>query len=167
MAAALKDPVIGFHRIGHGAAFGNGERKRFFTVNVLTRACRFDYGNRMPVIRHGDQKGIDILARNHLAEIFVSGAAFVHAGPLVASIVPLHLRPRRIAPRECSIPIPGSHAVHVAHGNNLHALVAKKIQHVPGALVAGSNHSHGDPVARRHGPLAAQGRRRNEKWSGC
>src|ERR1035438_492852 len=121
LAPTLKDPVVGFHGVTHGAAFGDGERKRLLPVNILTRARRFNHGNRMPVIRQGDENGIDILARDHFAEVVVGGAAFVQAGPLVASIVPFNQHPRRLAPRDRSVPIPRSLAVPIPHGHPLNA----------------------------------------------
>ncbi|OQB99883.1 MAG: hypothetical protein BWX80_03536 [Candidatus Hydrogenedentes bacterium ADurb.Bin101] len=71
MAAGLKYATVASYGVHHGAALGNGVGKGFFTVDVLARLRRGDADDGVPMVGRGNHDGVDIVARQHLAEIMV------------------------------------------------------------------------------------------------
>ena len=61
------------HGIGHGAAFGDGERQRLLAINILAGPGGFDDGNGMPVVGRCDQDRVDVFAGEEFAEVLVGG----------------------------------------------------------------------------------------------
>ena len=80
-------PPGGFY---HGAAFGHAMADRFFAIDVLASLGRGDAGEGVPMIRRGDDDGIDVLAREQFPKINESGATFVSSVGRCAGIMILH-----------------------------------------------------------------------------
>jgi len=52
-------------------------RQRFFAVDVLAGARRRGRDQPMPVVRHGQHHGVDIVARQHVFEVVIRLAVLV------------------------------------------------------------------------------------------
>ena len=67
--AGLHDLVVGARGVRHQAAFQDGVRGRLLDVDVLAGLERPDGGERVPVVRRGDDDGVDVLVVEHAPEI--------------------------------------------------------------------------------------------------
>src|SRR5262249_42933529 len=63
----------------------------------------------------------------------------------------------RFAAGNGAVPVAGALAVHVADGDNLHAIIAEEAAHVVEALVAGADHAEVNALARRGLLVEAEG----------
>jgi len=88
LAADLQDAAVLTHRFAKLLSFINGQRHRFFEVNVFAGLAGGDSDDRMLVIRRGDHDRVDIGTRQQLLIIFVQvdlaffaviGVVFLHA----------------------------------------------------------------------------------------
>ena len=69
--ADLDDLVVASRGLDHPAPLGDRVRGRLLDVHVLARLERPDGGERVPVIRRGDDDAVDVLVIEHAAEILL------------------------------------------------------------------------------------------------
>ena len=67
--AHLADAVIDARGLDDAGACGGLQRQRLLHVGVFASVERAGCDGRMPVIGHGDQRGVDFLEIEHLAVI--------------------------------------------------------------------------------------------------
>ena len=123
--AGLPDALVLLHGFDNGLLLGNGAGQRFLAVNVLLVPGGFDGDQGMPMVRHGQHHGVNVLARHHLAVIVVGLAVLVlvMAVDLVQRLLEMVL-------------------VQVAGGDDLAVFHAQKRLRVAGALHAPAHHAH-------------------------
>ena len=124
LGAVLKHGRIAFHRLGQGTALGNGVAQRLFTVHVLSGFDRGDRLEYVPVIRCGDQHGINVLTGQQVLKVIVA-ARGRDAGDLGRSIAITF--------------------VHIAYGHHLCAR-GHEVSHAAGPLAARANHTQSDSI---------------------
>src|SRR5262249_8986938 len=61
LAAGLEDAVVLAGRLDHGAGLADGQRQRLLAVDVLAGLARLDSRDGVPVVRRGDDDGVDVL----------------------------------------------------------------------------------------------------------
>ena len=67
--ADLDHLAVARRRLDHPASFPDGVRRRLLDVDVLSGLQRPDRRQRMPVIRRGDDDGVDVLVVEHAAHV--------------------------------------------------------------------------------------------------
>ena len=70
LRADLHDALVLARRFNHQPAFAKIMGARFLDIDVLARLAGQDRGRRVPMIRSGDDDGIDRLILQHLPQIF-------------------------------------------------------------------------------------------------
>lgn len=75
LAAGLKDDAVLADRFDGEAAFGEGERERFFAVDVFLRRGGIEDHVDVPVVGRGDDDGVDIRAGEEFVVVFGGGDA--------------------------------------------------------------------------------------------
>ena len=135
--------------VAHRAPFADGQREGLLAVNVLSRLASFDHGDGVPVVGRAYFDGVDILATEDFVVIDVRVATLRDARRVVLAVVLLDQALGGLATAELAVPVAEALAVDVANGDDLDAIILEERPDVVEALVAGSNHAEGDPVARR------------------
>jgi hypothetical protein len=81
--ADLRDAVVAAGGFDHAAAFVNGDRQRLFAINVFAGVAGGNGLNCVPVVRRGDDHGIEISPLEQLAEVAIglSLASELFVGP--------------------------------------------------------------------------------------
>ena len=69
LRAHLDDAIVAAGGVDHDAALADGQRERFFDVDVLARLARHDRRQRVPVIGRADDYRVDVLAIEHPAKV--------------------------------------------------------------------------------------------------
>ena len=136
-AADLENSIVGAHGLHHRPAFQHGMRHGFLAVNILAGPGRRNGHERVPMIRRGDDDGINILPRQQIAEILVGVAAFVGAGIGVLGVGGFHGLFRQLQPG----------AVHIAHGEHADVLARETGVHQAVTLLADTDEAEGDLFA--------------------
>jgi len=95
-----------------------------------------DRGDRVPVIRRGDDDGVDVAPRQQLAEIDERGAAGVGAGLARGGIGAMDAR-------DGVLP---ANAMHIADGDDLHVLIAKEAVEMPAPHHADADEAEIDAI---------------------
>src|SRR5438445_12412095 len=75
------------HGVDDDFRLSDGQSKRLLTVDILAGLDRFNGRNYVPVVRSTDQDGVDILARDDLAEVRCCKGA-LHTSGLDLILVP-------------------------------------------------------------------------------
>ncbi len=135
LAAAGKHAAI---TAGHGAhhlALVNGQRLRLLAIHVLAVLHGVEGNQRVPMVRRGDQHGVNIRPPGDLVKIVVGSAIAV----AVASI------DRAFG----LVPVAGHH---VANRHDLHLFEAQETAHVAAALAPHADATHDNPVIGAKGP---------------
>ena len=78
LAADLEDPGIPPRIVHHRPPFAHGQRQRLFAIDVLACLASVDADQRMPVVGHGDEHRIEVLAVEQFAEVPVRLATARH-----------------------------------------------------------------------------------------
>ena len=145
LAAGLEDALVLARRVDAPLALGERERERLLAVDVLARLARLDRRDRVPVLRRGDADGVDVLARDQLAEVGVRVAALV-----VGLLAEYAFSTRLLA---CSRRV----RVHLADRQRLHVAEPEQLgQVVVVGHLAAADEADGDPLAGRFVAAAAQ-----------
>src|SRR6185503_8353170 len=139
LASGLEDALVFMHRIAHGASLGYCELERLLAIDVLAGVCRGDRRKGVPVIGRGYLHRIDIFPSKELSKIGQGIAAFVCTGSLLLRVSRLHPFFGRISPANSAVPVTHALLVHVAHREDLDALIVKEYFQVVDALVAGTD----------------------------
>jgi hypothetical protein len=124
--------------IDHDARLVNRQGNGLLAVDVLTGLCGHRRDDRMPSVPRGDQDGIDIRARQDLAEVL---------GGRHALVVPT-LHRGRVRGFDCVLCVIQAPFVHVAHGDHLKVRVAEHPSHVPVTHDADADGCDIDSLAR-------------------
>ena len=77
LAADLEDAAGGLDSIGHGAAFGDGERSGLLQVDVFAGANGIDGDERVPVVGRADEDGVDVFVCKQVVIVGVACDAIV------------------------------------------------------------------------------------------
>src|SRR6266567_2633855 len=136
----LPDEVEFLYRLHDGLLLDNGARQRLFAVDVLTVFRRLDRDQGMPMVRHSEHDGINVLARHHLAIIMIRFAVLV----LVMAVDRVEGGLQVLL-------------VNVASGHNLAVRVAEEGPGVAWPLHPPTDDAHRDAIGRRRRATAAQG----------
>ena len=137
-AANLENSIIGAGGLHHRPAFQHGMRHGFLAINILARPGRRDGHERMPMIRRGNDDGINILPRQQIAEILVGVAAFIRAPVGVFGVGGFHRLFRQIQPG----------AVHIAYRQHADVLAREAGMHQAVTLLADADEAERDLFAR-------------------
>src|SRR5262249_49710644 len=86
LAAGLEDYLRLLYRVHDGPALGDIVGERLLAIDVLAGAGGLDARDRVPVVRRGDDHGVDVLASQHVAEVVEGVAALVLALAFLGSI---------------------------------------------------------------------------------
>ncbi len=141
LRTGLIDCAVSFHRIRDGPAFGDGQRNRFFAVDIFSGLRRFNRENRMPVVRRGDQHRIYVAPCEDLAKVVVCGAIFVAVS--------------RIHSLLCPDPMI---RIDVTNGQHTQIITCQEIPQIVHALTAQTNSAHRESFAWCDASGAAQDR---------
>ncbi len=105
--------------------------------------------------------GVNVLAAEDLAVVDVRSAPMRRAGRLILRVRLVDQSPRGFAATDLPFPVARAFAVHIAHGDDPHSLVAEERVDIVKALVAGPHHAQGDPITRSHRPPETERRARD------
>ena len=160
MAPGLKNALVLPHRIDHRAALRDRQRHRFLAINILAGLARHHCHHAMPMIGHHDRHGVDILSRQHFAEIGVNVAAVELARWQVFRVMIVDKLPGRFAAEELLVvAIAEAGSIDIANGDDLRGLVVQQRLQDFEATIAGADDADRDPIARR---LGAEHSRRHD-----
>ncbi len=76
LATALDDALVIAGRFHHRPAFSDRERERFFAINMFARLAGMDGGKGVPVVRGGNEDGVNRFVLEQLAVVRIGGAGF-------------------------------------------------------------------------------------------
>ena len=71
LRSGLDNALVAPRGFDHGAPFLDVVRQRFFHINVLSGLAGENGGNGVPVVRRGDDNGIDVFSLENVPEILV------------------------------------------------------------------------------------------------
>src|SRR5690606_36226206 len=148
LASGLKDAAEASRRIDHATALLDREGERLLAVDVLSGLARMDRDERVPVIGHGDDDGVDVLA--------------IEKRPVVLRLEARPFEARRRAIEKA--------LVDVAQRDRWKRAIAKVSAEMPASHSADADEPDADPVVRigcpthaeRAGPHDRGGRHRAE-----
>ncbi len=158
-AARLEHPVVAAHGVHHRARLGDRQRQRLLAIDVLLRVGRGDHVQRVPVIRRGDDHGVNVLAREQIAEILVLRASLERTLVRLFAVVILHQFFGVLTAR----------GIHIAHGHHLRFLAVQEPIEQAAILFAHADETERDPVAGTLGGRPGEARtdqRRGERQRG-
>jgi len=75
--AGLPDALVFLDGADDGLLFGDGAGEGLFTINIFFLIGGFDGNERVPMVRHGEHEGVNVVAGHQLAVIVVGFAVFV------------------------------------------------------------------------------------------
>ena len=144
LRAVLHDAIVAAGRVDDRPPFGDGMRQRLFDVDVLAGGAG-EHGRRgMPMVRRGDQYGVDVVAIERAAKIAIRRA--LAARPIA--------RATRVA------------VVHVASSDELHARGALHPVGDQPAAAAASDQRDAHAVVRTKNAAVGDRRRRGAGGDG-
>jgi hypothetical protein len=80
LGARLEDSFVTVHRIGELLASPDGDAAWLLAVDIFASFGGEDGGSRVPAIARGDKYGIDIFAREQLAQIAIEDTVLIAVG---------------------------------------------------------------------------------------
>jgi len=163
LRAGLEDALVILNGVDHGAALADGQRQGLLAVNILAGAGGGDGGQSVPMVREGDEHGVDIGAAEQVAEVFVDGATLVDPRLASAAVMPFDEVAGGFAPGDAAVPVARGLPIDIANGHDLDAFVGEEELEVIEALIATANDAEGDAAARRWGGLEAETGGRKEE----
>ncbi len=140
LGAGLEDAAGALHGVGQAPAGGDGQAARLFTVDVLAGLRREDRRRGVPAVAGRDEDGVDVLAREHIAQVAEEGAIRVAVVPVDQGLA--------------GLPAAG---LDVADGDTLHVGEGEHALEVVGAAWADPDDAERDLLAGRHGAPATHG----------
>src|SRR5205823_4380221 len=75
LAAGLEDDLVLADRVHDLPPLGDGHGQRLLAIDVLAGPGRQDAGDGVPVVRRGDDDGVDVRAGEQVAEVIVGRTA--------------------------------------------------------------------------------------------
>jgi hypothetical protein len=148
VGAELEHRAAPLHRRLQRPALGQAEADRLLQVDVLAGPGRRQRHQHVPVIRRGDEDGVDVVAGNEVAPIGVRGATAVGVVPVGAAFGQSDAA-----------------GLGVADGQDACIVLGEEVPHDGVALVSHADAADGDPVARRDAFILAERRRRQDRRS--
>ena len=139
LAPGLEGHLRRLHGVGDGPAFGHVVREWLFAVDVLARLGCCDARNRMPVVRRGDQHGIQALVVEQFFVLDVTLHPGVGAGLGALGVLLRHHLHGVVDPL----------LDHIAHRHHFHIGSAQQSTQMPTAHGAHTDETHGDLVGSR------------------
>jgi hypothetical protein len=140
------------HGFDELASLVNRQRNRLFAIHILAGGGGVTARQRVPVIRSGDDDGVDIAPGEQLAIIVVGCAAAISAAGSLGRVGFFDDAPAFLT----------SSAVHVAHGKNLRILASEQDPQMTPPHQPATDQTDRESLARRRRSVCSAGGGRND-----
>ena len=152
----LEDAACAADFVDDVTRLADGQRQRFFAVDVFTSVGGHDGHRGMPVVRRANDDSIKIWSGQHVSEITIFGATFVLAGLLLVGVSLL----RQI------VGVFHLARIDVADGDDLDGRHFKQVSQMAGGHAASADDADGDAVVGGRGKDFGHGNKRRRGRGG-